>query len=900
MKNFGKGTLSLLDLSAFSVRFLPWRFLFHTRYHENTAAASLSQGGKNDRPRNCETARLRGRLDPRFFESVKFLRESPVAENNAKPRTRDTEIVRSTVWSAGPGCHGTCGILAHIRKGKLVKIEGDPEHPWNQGRLCARCLAMTQYAYHPDRLTRPLRRAGERGENKWQEISWDEALDLIEQKMKAIRDTYGPESAVFSMGTGRDISPWLCMLAYAYGSPNVMFALSGNACYSPRISAVETVLGDYVVPDAAQWLEKRYEDTRYRVPECLVIWGYNIPNTCPDNIFGHWFIDLMKKGTEIICMDPRLTWFSSRARHWLRLRPGTDGALAMGFLHTIITENLFDRNFVEKWSNAPFLVRQDTGKLLRESDLADHGNAGNFVVWDRINNEAAVWDSGKAEYRPEGIEPALTGNCRVTLRDDRKVACRTVWDAFCDEVSQYPLDRVEEITGVAAKDIQAAARFYAESKPAAIHWGLPIDSTPGITPTAQAITALWCLTGNLEVPGGNVVARNAFECVSYALPGAEGVIRLATREQDRKRISVDRYGPFRKFIWRAQTDMVLDQIFSEEPYPIKAMWMQTGNLIAGIGFEPKKWRDALKKLDFVVAVDLFMTPTTQYADIVLPAATFLEKDSVRSWWVPLQTINKAMEVEGCRPDVEINFELARRFDPDLRWETVEQLFDDILKNSGMTFRELQKKQWALPPEGHSSAPYHRHEKGLLRKDGRPGFATPSGKMELYSTLREEWNLEPFPHYEEPPFTPVSRPDLAEKYPLILSTGRRSFLFFNAEHRNIPWLRELDPDPNVEIHPETAEELHISDGEWVWVENWLGRQQFKAKITLAVQPNMVMVAHGWWFPEEDGAEPSLFGAWKSNINQLIPMGSQGKDGLGSPLKNLLCRVYKVHDGSSPDR
>ncbi|MBN2241906.1 MAG: molybdopterin-dependent oxidoreductase [Acidobacteria bacterium] len=817
-----------------------------------------------------------------------------MAEYKVKPRTRDTEIVRTTVWSAGPGCHGTCGVLAHISKGKLVKIEGDPDHPWNQGRLCARCLAMTQYAYHPDRLTRPLKRAGARGEGKWEEISWDEAFSLIENRMGGIKKEYGAESVVFSMGTGRDISPWLCMLAYAYGSPNVMFAMSGNACYSPRIAAVETVLGDYCVPDAAQWLRKRYDDPKYRIPKCLVIWGYNIPNTCPDNIFGHWFIDLMKRGTEILCVDPRLTWFSSRAKHWLRLRPGTDGALAMGFLHEIIHGNLYDRGFVEKWTNAPFLVRKDTGRLLRASDLEKNGSPENFAVWDAAAEKTAVWDSGKADYVSSRPKAALKGNFSVALKDESRIECGTVWDAFCEEVDRYPLERVEEITRVPRKEIRDAARFYAQSKPASIHWGLPIDSTPGITPTAQAITALWCLTGNLEVPGGNVVARNAFECVSYALPGAEGVIRLASKEDDRKRIGIDRYGPFRKFIWRAQTDSVLDQIFSGKPYPVKGLWMQTGNLIAGIGFEPRKWKEAFKKLDFIVAVDLFMTPTTQYADVILPAATFLEKNGVRSWWVPLQSINKAMSVQGCKPDVEINFELAKRFDPNLRWDSVEALFDDILKNSGMTYRELQEKVWVLPPEGNSSAPYFRHEKGLLRKDGRPGFSTPSGKMELYATLREEWNLEPMPHYEEPPFTPVSRPDLAEKYPLILSTGRRSFAFFNAEHRNIPWLRELDPEPTVEIHPDTARSLGISDGEWVWVENWLDRQKFKAKLTIAVQPQMVMAAHGWWFPEEDGAEPSLFGAWKSNANQLIPMGSQGKDGLGAPLKNLLCRVYKVHE------
>jgi anaerobic selenocysteine-containing dehydrogenase len=381
--------------------------------------------------------------------------------------------------------------------------------------------------------------------------------------------------------------------------------------------------------------------------------------------------------------------------------------------------------------------------------------------------------------------------------------------------------------------------------------------------------------------------------VAYALPGAEGVIKLESAETDAKRIGRDRYGPLRQFIWRAQTDLVLDQIFSEDPYAIKGMWIQTCNPLAGIGLDPQRWRDALKRLDFVAVVDLFMTPTAEYADIVLPAATFLEKDGVRSWWVPLQTLNKALTVEGCKPDIEINFELARRFDPDFRWNTIYELFDEIVEPSGMTFEQLQEKGWAFPPDGHPSAPYRRYEKGLLRKDRNPGFQTPTGKVELYSVLREEWGLEPLADYEEPPFTPVSQPELLKEYPLILSTGRRSAVYFHAEHRNIPWLRGLDPDPVVEIHPDTAGDLGVGNGEWVWIENWLGRCRFRAKVTRVVPRWMVMAAHGWWFPEEPPTEPSLYGVWTSNVNLLIPMGAQGKDGLGAPIKHMLCRVYKVY-------
>jgi anaerobic selenocysteine-containing dehydrogenase len=810
-----------------------------------------------------------------------------------------TKIMRTTTWSAGPGCHGGCGVLAHIKDGKLVKIEGDPEHPWNQGRLCARALAMTQYVDNPKRLKKPLIRVGERGEGKFREVSWDEAYDFIEARMKKIRADHGPESMVFSMGTGRDIGPWICMLAYAYGSPNVMFALSGNACYSPRIAALDTVQGDFCVFDAGQWLEQRYEDPRYQPPECMIIWGYNIPATCPDNLFGHWIVDLMKRGTKIICVDPRLSFFASRAKHWLQVRPGTDAALAMGMLKVIIDEDLYEQDWVLRWTNACHLLRQDTGNLLRESDLRTGGSPQNFVAWDPITDDPVIWDVTAVAYSIPEAQPALSGEFKIKLADGAKVACLTVWDVFCREAANYTAEKVERITGVPAEDLTAAARLYATSKPAAIHWGVPIDMTPEITPLCQAIAALWAITGNLDVPGGNVFARFAFDAVAYALPGAEGVIKLKDKALDKPRIGAEQYGPFNRFIWRTQTDLTLDQIFSEKPYPVKGLWIQTCNILGGIGLDPKRWRKALKKLDFIGAVDLFPNATTQYADVVLPAATFLEKDGVRSWWVPLQSINKAITVEDCKSDVEINFELAKRFDPEFEWDTIEALYDDIIKPSGMRYSELKEKVWAIPPEGHPSAPYRRHEKGLMRADGKPGFNTPTGLFELYATLREEWQLKPLPHHREPPFTPVSRPDLAKDYPLILSTGRRSPVYFHSEHRQVPWLRSIDPDPLVEIHPETASQKGIGNGEWVWVENWMGRARFKAKVTLVVPPWMVMATHGWWLPEKEGAEPELYGTWEHNINLLLPMGEQGEDGLGTPVKHSLCRIYKYRPEEKTD-
>ncbi|WP_024333200.1 molybdopterin-dependent oxidoreductase [Desulfotignum balticum] len=808
-------------------------------------------------------------------------------------RKDGVKIIKTTTWSPGPGCHGGCGVLVHVKDNKVIKVEGDPDHPWNQGRLCSRCLSMTQYMYHPDRLKTPLKRVGKKGEGKFTPISWDEAFDLIEEKMKKIREDHGPESVIFHQGTGRDIGGWISMLAYAYGSPNWMFGLSGISCYTPRLMMMSITQGDFAVVDASQWHEKRYDDPKYKIPETVTIWGQNLPATCPDGFFGHWYVDLMKRGTQLMVIDPRCTWIASRAKLWLQLRPGTDAALALGFIHVILKENLWDQAFVEKWTNAPFLVMEkDAGPLLlRESHIRSGGSDENFVVHDAASGDFVVWDSNDQSYKKPDTAPSLTGAFSVTLADGSLATVKTVWTRYEENAADYTPEKVSEITWVPADKIVQGARMYAKSAPSALHWGLPIDTIPSTIPTSQAINHLWCMTGNLDIPGGNAIARYACDVVTYPYHSGGAILSLP-EEVAKKRIGMNDYGPIKDFRAWAQPDKVLEQIFSGDPYAIKGMWIQTANPIACTGMEPGKWRDAIKKLDFTVCVDLFMTPTAMLCDVILPAASFLEKDSLKAWWVPLQAIKKTVAVGECKSDIEINLELSKRFMKDFPYESVHDLFDSLLASSGMTYKDLQEKTWIMPPDGHPSKPYSRHEKGLLRPDGKPGFRTPSGKVELYSSWLEKWELAPMPYHEEPPYSPVSTPDLFKKYPLILCTGRRMGPFFHSEHRQIPWLREQQKEPVLEIHPDTAEKLGIHNGEKVCVENWLGKITVTAMTTPIIHPDVVMAEHGWWFPEKQGAEPSLFGVWDVNVNQLIPMSNEGKGGLGAPIKSMLCRVYKA--------
>ena len=258
----------------------------------------------------------------------------------------------------------------------------------------------------------------------------------------------------------------------------------------------------------------------------------------------------------------------------------------------------------------------------------------------------------------------------------------------------------------------------------------------------------------------------------------------------------------------------------------------------------------------------------------------------------LQAIKKVVTVGECKSDIEINLELCKRFMKDFPFQNTQELFDSLLSSADITYDQLTSNTWMMPPDGHPSKPYYRYEKGLLREDGKPGFRTPSGKIELFSSWLEKWDLNPMPYHEEPPFSPVSTPDLFKDYPLILTTGRRMGPYFHSEHRQIPWLREQQKEPVMEIHPDTAEKYGIRHGEMVCIENWLGKITVKALVTPVIHPGVVMAEHGWWFPEKEGAEPSLFGVWDVNVNQLIPMGYEGKGGLGAPIKSMLCKVYKA--------
>ncbi|GHT79409.1 dehydrogenase [Actinomycetota bacterium] len=760
-------------------------------------------------------------------------------------------VRRSSVWSA-PGCHEGCGVLVYSDKetGKFVKLEGDPEDPYNQGRLCPRCLAFKQVIYHPKRILYPLKRIGPRGSDEWERLSWDDALDIVAKEFKRIAVEYGPETIHCLRGTARDNMWQVGRIANTFGSPNEYGFLSGTACYLPRVSLMIMTYGGFMIADMSQFSPLRYDDPDFVVPECTINWGCNPTISNPDFYMGHWITDVQKRGCKLINVEPRVTWLAARADIHLALRPGTDTAIAMGMLKVIFDENLQDQEFCEMWTYG--------------------------------------------------------------------------WAELAERCQALDLDEIAKMTWVPKEKIIAAARMFATAKPASIVWGLAVDMQSQGTPCAQAIAALWTVTGNLDVPGG-VVFTAAPMGINQPSAGAWGYYDLLTEEMQKTRVGWKEFPMYRYGLTQAQPDMCLELA---EQGKVKALWIQTSNGISCMSCERERWYNALQNIEFCAAVDIFFTPMIEaYADIILPVATWAEKKGVRAHYYFLSAITASTATEGeALSDAEINRRLGRRFDSDAEyleqvkharvntpgwpWETEEALYDEMLEPSGFKWQELRENGPV-----YQRYKYRKYETGDLRPDGQLGFNTPTGRVELYASLFGKMGYDPLPYIEEPGVGPKTTPKLYEEYPLIMITGARTTSFFHSEHRQIPYLRQLTPDPWVQINPQTALENGISEGDWVWIENkvrkvartiveetnnpvqidlgdgeWeVRRVKQRARITHEVQPGTIAAQHAWWFPEQDPKEPNLFGLRQSTIGHLLK-NKPGQTGFGADLKCTLAKVY----------
>ncbi|MFW9783299.1 MAG: molybdopterin-dependent oxidoreductase, partial [Candidatus Heimdallarchaeota archaeon] len=285
-------------------------------------------------------------------------------------------------------CHSRCGVLLEVENGKLVGVKGDKDHPISHGYICPKGMACMEIIYHPERLTKPLLRVGERGEGKFEEISWDKALDVISKRLLDIREKFGAESFVIAQGTTRGMPPWIQRFAGLYGTPNFMtpgHMSGGPIAFGSAITAGFGLL-----------------DPDYGNSKCIVLWAHNPEHSWP-GIYNYFLRKAFKAGAKLIVIDPKGTSYARKADHWLPIRPGTDVALALCMINVIIENELYDKEFVEKWTEGFDKLKESAVEftLERTSEIT-------WLSAEEIKAAAYTY----ATTKPASIGPGIAGACQ--------------------------------------------------------------------------------------------------------------------------------------------------------------------------------------------------------------------------------------------------------------------------------------------------------------------------------------------------------------------------------------------------------------------------------------------------------------------------------------------------------
>ncbi len=542
-----------------------------------------------------------------------------------------------------PLCVSRCGARATVEDGTLLALAPDPSHPTGKA-LCLKGKAAPDIVYHSGRLLHPMRRTTPKDapDPGWEQITWDEALDTVAERLRAVADSDGPEAVAFSASSPStsaisDSVDWIQRLIRAFGSPNfcVAMELCGWGRYlAPLYTYGASVPGVYL-PD----LENA---------GCILFWGYN-PSVAR---LAHATstVAAVARGAKLVVVDPRKAGLAARADQWLRVRPGTDAALALSMTHVMIENGWYDADFVRDWTNASARVEEDT-----------------------------------------------------------------VWDLLAARCAEYPPDVAAEITGVPAEQIVATAKTLWESRPVAFYTWSGLEQHSGTTQTIRAINVLYALTGSLDVSGGNVLFEevpanriDGIELLSRSTPPAVG---LETRP-----LGTARYG------------FVTGEDFYTAALDrrIKALVGFGGNLVMAHG-DSARGRDALRNLDFFVQMDLFMTPTAELADVVVPVTTPFEAEALKIGFEYSQEAQSLVQLRRqlvaprgeARSDLRIVFDLATRLGlGEHFWAgDIEAAWRHQLAPSGITLEELRAH-----PEGVRVPLTTRH-----RKYAETGFATPSAQ-----------------------------------------------------------------------------------------------------------------------------------------------------------------------------
>ncbi|MGD2089083.1 MAG: IscS subfamily cysteine desulfurase [Candidatus Aminicenantes bacterium] len=714
-------------------------------------------------------------------------------------------------------CPAGCWIEAEYdKKGRIVSVKPDKSSPL--GTICKIGEHSPEIIYSQHRLKYPLKRKGPKGTYDFERITWDEALDIIVNKLNSIKKEYGPQAAAIYTGVG-SFEPAFCdiyqpkdvavssasSVLFPYGSPNTMGV--GALCYvSYGMIAPHLTMGKMLI-DMFNDIDNS---------ELIVVWGTNPATDLPPVEMNN-IMEAKNRGAEVVVIDPRRTMTAKlSAAQWVPIRPGTDGALALGLCNILIREELYDEEFVQNWT--------------------------------------------------------------VGFAD------------FSQYVQHFRPEVVEHITGVPAETVVNLARKIARANGVSQLMYTGMEYSNSGVQGIRATLVLWALAGQLDVPGGRCLhmPRNHFAI------NREGHIK--NPGDINKRIGADKFPIYIKYRDEAHAISLPQAVLSGDPYRIASLIILGGSIITSWP-NPGIWKKTLNALDFLVCIDRQFTADAAYADIVLPACTYYEIQSYMVYGSLFKIRERMIDPVGeSRSDLFILAELAERLGyGHLYPQNEEELLRHVLKGSGFTLEQVREANGMVSRETEMMQ-YKKWEKGLLRKDGKPGFDTPTGKFEIASTILEDYGYDSLPVYTEPQEGPLSKPDLAKSYPLVFNSGARVRTSFHTQHHGIEGLNKNRPEPTVHINSKDAADRGIGNGDMVRIRTLRGAVEMRALVNDDIAAGTIDANHACGSPIGPPA-------WKdTNINELTDL-RQYDPISGFPVyKSLLCEIEKVNGsaaGTVPD-
>lgn len=778
-------------------------------------------------------------------------------------------------------CRSRCGTLNEVANDHLIKVRANPEHP-NGKAMCMKGKAAPELVDSANRILYPMKRTHPKGaENPgWKRISWEEAMSTIAGQLEKFKRENGAESVAFGFtspsGTPlSDAIEWLERFVRIYGSPNTSYGT--EICNWHKDVAHRWTFG-CGIPVAD-----------YSHADLILLWGHNPANT--------WLAQASAIGTgrnngaKLIVVDPRPTPLAKEANAWLDVNPGTDGALALGLSHLLVERNLFNHEFVRNWTNGPLLVRNDNGYFLREKDINPLAISNRYTVWDEHNQQVTFIDSETRTEETLTPTAALEGNVEVAIADGAKISCQTAFSSFKDMLANYDPENVSRITGVSVASIEAAASLIAGAKKIAYHSWSGVAQHTNATQTERAIATLYALTGCFDQEGCNrIYASHPVNVVNSPtlMPKSQWDKALGLEERP--------IGPPSQG-WVHSQD-IWHSVLEGTPYKIRGLIGFGANILLSQS-DTSLGQQALEALEFYAHVDLFETPTSKYADILLPVNTAWEREGLRTGFESsaaaqdhIQLRKKMVSPRGeSRSDLEIVFDLACRLGMNEAFfdGNIEAAWNYQLEPLGLTVEMLRNK-----PEGYDIPLEHKVRKYAFRDPNSgylAGFNTETKRAEFYSEILHRYGYNPLPEYVQPQEYQRNDPD----YPLMLTSVKSGF-FCHSQHRSLTSLRKKAPYPTVDISAALADEEGIKTGDWVEIETRAGLARFRAKVEAKLSHETVIAEFGWWQACPDFGKPSypVKGEYSSNYNSLISGDSYDPVSGALPLRSFRCRIRRLND------